>query len=93
MNTPTPPRPRALLRARSERPCRRRAAEQRDELPPPHGLTLKPRATNPITFSNVSPVHYSKSAADWQLWVILVISAIPACPVSPKSGRKRPYTP
>ena len=31
-----PPHPLGLLRARGERPRRRRAAEQRDELAPPH---------------------------------------------------------
>src|SRR5207245_882356 len=31
-------RHRCLLRARRERPCRRRAAEQRDELAPPHSI-------------------------------------------------------
>ena len=32
------PHPLGLLRARRERPRRRRAAEQRDELAPPHGI-------------------------------------------------------
>src|SRR5262249_33154619 len=34
-----PPHSVALLRARRERPRRRRAAEQRDELPSPHSIT------------------------------------------------------
>src|SRR6516164_8995708 len=35
----------ALLRARSERPRRRRAAEKRDELPPSHSITSSARAS------------------------------------------------
>src|SRR5262249_53828864 len=37
--------PLALLRARRERPCDRRAAQQRDELAPPHSITPFARAT------------------------------------------------
>ena len=36
----------ALLRARGERPCGRRAAEQRDELAPPHSITSSARASS-----------------------------------------------
>src|SRR6266511_5927689 len=36
---------RRLLRARSERPCRRRAADERDELTPPHSITSSARAS------------------------------------------------
>jgi hypothetical protein len=39
-------RHRRLLRPRRERPRRRRAAEQRDELAPPHSRTSLARATN-----------------------------------------------
>src|SRR5262249_52472408 len=36
-----------LLRARRERPCRRRAAEQRsDEIAPPHSITSSARASS-----------------------------------------------
>src|SRR5262249_50109695 len=38
------PHPLRLLRARRERPCRRRAAEQRDELAPFHSITSSARA-------------------------------------------------
>src|SRR5262249_12047587 len=37
---------RRLLRVRRERPCRRRAAEQRDELPPLHSITSSARASS-----------------------------------------------
>src|ERR1700674_2580288 len=37
---------RRLLRARDERPRRRHAAEQRDELPPPHSITSSARASS-----------------------------------------------
>src|SRR5262249_55531748 len=40
-----PPHPVALLRAHRERP-RRRAAEQRDELAPPHSITSSAMASN-----------------------------------------------
>src|SRR5262249_37534578 len=39
-------RHRRLLRARHERPRRRRAAEQRDELPPSHSITSSAPASN-----------------------------------------------
>src|SRR5262245_64674071 len=39
-------RHRALLRARRERPRGRRAAEQRDELAPPHSITSSARASS-----------------------------------------------
>jgi hypothetical protein len=39
-----PPHPLALLRARSERPCGCRAAEQCDELAPFHSMTSSVRA-------------------------------------------------
>jgi hypothetical protein len=35
-----------LLRPRRERPCGRRAAEQRDELAPPHSITSSARASS-----------------------------------------------
>jgi len=38
-------RHRKLLRAHFERPCCRRAAEQRDELAPPHSITSSARNT------------------------------------------------
>ena len=41
-------RHRRLLRARHERPRRRCAPEQRDELAPPHGLTPMLRITNQV---------------------------------------------
>src|SRR5205807_1889338 len=34
-----------LLSARRQRPCRRRAAERRDELPAPHSITSSARAS------------------------------------------------
>ena len=40
------PHPLGLLRARRERPRRRRAAEQRDELAPPHSITSSARASS-----------------------------------------------
>ena len=40
-----PTRPVLLLRPRRERP-RRRAANQRDELPPPHSITSSARASS-----------------------------------------------
>src|SRR5262245_43545239 len=41
------PHPLALLRARPKRPCRRHAAEQRDELAPPyHSITSSARASS-----------------------------------------------
>ena len=40
------PHPLALLRARRERPRRRRAAEQRDELAPLHSITSSARASS-----------------------------------------------
>src|SRR5262249_27185187 len=44
---PDPPHPLALLRPRREWPCGRRAAEQRDELAPPHhSITSSARASN-----------------------------------------------
>src|SRR6516225_7314757 len=39
-------RHRGLLRARRERPCSRRAAEQRDELPAPHSMTSSARESS-----------------------------------------------
>src|ERR671934_252922 len=36
----------ALLRARRERPCSRRAAEQRDEVAPLHSITSSARASS-----------------------------------------------
>src|SRR5262245_20948460 len=36
----------ALLRARHQRPCCRRAAEQRDELAPSHSITSSARASS-----------------------------------------------
>ena len=39
------PHPLALLRARRERPRRRRTAEKRDELAPPHSITSSARAS------------------------------------------------
>jgi hypothetical protein len=41
-----PPHPLGLLRARGERPCRRRAAEKREELAPPHSITSSARASS-----------------------------------------------
>src|SRR5262249_2046223 len=38
------PHPLGLLRARRERPCRRRAAEQRDEVAARHSITCSARA-------------------------------------------------
>src|SRR5262249_61752211 len=38
--------PRALLGPRRQRPGSRRAAEQRDELAPPHSITSSARASN-----------------------------------------------
>ena len=40
------PHPLGLLRPRRERPRRRRAAEKRDELAPPHSITSSARASN-----------------------------------------------
>src|SRR5262249_60944508 len=44
--TTDPPRPLALLRARRERPCRRRTAEQRDKLAPRHSITSSASASS-----------------------------------------------
>ena len=52
------PHPLALLRARRQRP-RRRAAEQRDELAPPHGLPSG-RGLHPTTSKEMPVVHHSK---------------------------------
>src|SRR6185295_16351646 len=46
-------RHRLLLRARRERPCSRRAAEQRDELAPLHSITLS--ATESSVGGTVKP--------------------------------------
>src|SRR5262249_21759415 len=44
---PDPPHPLPLLRARHDRPSRRRTAEQRDELAPPsHSITSSARASS-----------------------------------------------
>src|SRR6516162_5938962 len=40
-----PSRPTGLLRVRRERPRRRRAADERDELAPPHSITSSARAS------------------------------------------------
>src|SRR5262249_35991358 len=48
-------RHRRLLRARRERQCRRRAAEQRDELAPPHSITSSARASSDGDTSRPSP--------------------------------------
>ena len=60
--------PHALLRACSERP-RRRAAEERDECAPPHGLpSLRPRAAHYHTASVKTPSCADKSIVEWQRW-------------------------
>src|SRR5262249_39431328 len=41
------PHPVALLRARRQRPCDRRATEQRDELAPLHSITSSASASSP----------------------------------------------
>jgi hypothetical protein len=50
------PYPLGLLRARRERPCGRRAAEQRDELAPLHSITSSPRASSLSGITRFSPL-------------------------------------
>ena len=77
-----------LLRARRERPRRRRAAEQRDELAPPHVLPQPEDRTLPHRCRECRVVHHSKVAADVRSWVIHVVvgrgASVRRCPLRPE---------
>ena len=57
-----------LLRARRKRP-RRRAAEQSDKIPSPHGSSLSEDRTLPHRQMGSTLCITANLAADWQLWV------------------------
>src|SRR3984893_2825246 len=63
-------RHRLLLRPRRERPCGRRAAEKRNEIPPPHGVRPSGRGPHPsISLGERSGVQYSKMGPACRRWV------------------------
>src|SRR5262249_22780097 len=72
---PTPPHRLALLRAHSDRPCRWRAAEQSEEVAPPHGACPCCRDSgqpHTITFGRHLLCVTGKLARQTTLWVIHV---------------------
>ena len=80
-------RDRRLLRARRERPCGSRTADERDKIASPHRVPQPEGHTLSYCHGNAVLCITAKLAQQWQIRVIHVISAILACPVRPKSGR------
>src|SRR5205085_7671067 len=72
-----PSHPLPLLRDRRERPHRRRAADERDELAPPHGLSLNPRTTPYHILKKSRVVHHSKIGRQCPSWVIRYTFELP----------------
>src|SRR5262249_18004164 len=70
----------ALLRARRERPSRRRAAEQRDERAPLHSITSSARASTECGISSPSAFAALRLMISWYL--------VGACP-----GRSPGFSP
>src|SRR5262249_25713848 len=58
-----------LLRARRERPGCRRATNERDELPPPHWLTPRPRIDHKFQYSRSGPCIAAIAGHSCPLWV------------------------